>query len=74
MDYYEEMAEEQWAYLERRVLEKDEKYRKEYRKFMAALPEPNHDYRNSVIVAVLSTLFFVGVLAGALLIWMHRIN
>lgn len=76
-EYYEEQAEitqEQWEYLERRVLERKEKEREAYRKFMTAVPEPNHDYRNGVIVAVLSTLFFVSVLAGALLIWMYRVN
>ncbi|MHC4413206.1 MAG: hypothetical protein ACYSW6_09625 [Planctomycetota bacterium] len=76
-EYYEERAEitrEQWEYLERRVLERREKEREAYRKFMTAVPEPNHDYRNAVIVSILSTLFLVGVLAGALLILMHRVN
>ncbi len=77
LDYYEEIAEltvEQWMYLERRMLERDEKAREEYRKEMTAPPEPDHDYRNALIVAIVSGLLLGGVFGGALVILMSRVN
>jgi len=73
----EEMAEvtqEQWDLLERRVMERHEKAREEYRVFMTAPPKPDRNYRNSVIVAAASSLLLVAILAGALLILMSRVN
>lgn len=69
-----EVTEEHWEYLERRVLEMEEKAREGYRRFMTAVPEPDHSYRDSVIVAAISCFLLAAVLAGALLIWIYRIN
>ena len=76
-EYYDEAREvtvEEWEYLERRVLESNEKAGEEYRKEMTALPEPNHDTRNAVIVAVVSGLLLGAVFGGALLILMSRFD
>ena len=77
LEYYEEvveMTEYQWEYLYRITMEKNPDFRDAYREFMTALPKPNHDYRNAVIVTIVSTLLLVGALAGALLILMQRVS
>lgn len=77
LEYYEEaveMTEYQWEYLYRKTMEKNPDFRDAYRELMTALPEPNHDTRNAVIVALVSGLLLGAVFGGALLILASRVD